>query len=357
MNVDPYLQFLSYCIDDSLELPESAKNMDWKKLMVWAERQSIVGIVYYGIEKSGKSLSIPFDILVQWVGYSQMIEAKSRLVNNRCVEICKKFDKEGFETCILKGQGNAMMYPKSLLRTPGDIDLYVSKKLQKSLKYIIRYVKGYNPKGRALYHHIDYGEYKGVEVEVHYRPSFMLNPIHNYRLQRWFMIHDSRLMVELPEDVGKIPVPSVDFNIVFQLSHVYNHLLHEGIGLRQIIDYYYVLKSDVKSKREEIAKTLAYLGLEKIAGAMMWILNEVLGLPEEYLILPKDEKRGRMLLAEIMKGGNFGHHDTENQKANNAFKKNLQRIKRDIRMMRYFPSECLWEPVFRIYHFFWRLKN
>ena len=89
----------------------------------------------------------------------------------------------------------------------------------------------------------------------------------------------------------------------------------------------------------------------------MWVLNEVLGLSEEYLIVPKDEKRGRVLLAEIMKGGNFGHYDVENQKANSAIKKNLQRIKRDMRMMRYFPSECLWEPVFRVYHYFWRLAH
>ena len=37
-------------------------------------------------------------------------------------------------------------------------------------------------------------------------------------------------------------------------------------------------------------------------------------------------------------------------------KKNWLRIRRDIRMMRYFPSECLWEPVFRVYHFFWRQR-
>ena len=107
---------------------------------------------------------------------------------------------------------------------------------------------------------------------------------------------------------------------------------------------------------DDVSNTLRYVGLDKIAGAMMWMLNEVLGLPEEYLIAPKDEKRGRVLLAEIMKGGNFGHYDAENQKANNAIKKNLQRIKRDMRMMRYFPSECMWEPVFRVYHYFWRQK-
>jgi len=72
--------------------------------------------------------------------------------------------------------------------------------------------------------------------------------------------------------------------------------------------------------------------------------------------VPKDEKRGKALLAEIMKGGNFGFYDAENQRANDRLKKNIQRLRRDLRMMKYYPSECLWEPVFRIYHFFWRMK-
>ena len=378
MNVNYFLQFLRYCLDDSLKLPESAKDMNWENMLAWAERQSIVGIVYYGIEKAGKSLSLPFEILVQWIGYSQMIKVKNQLVNNRCVEICQKFSNDGLETCILKGQGNAMMYPISLLRTPGDIDLYVLQKFQKSRKDIIRYVKEYNPKGRTLYHHIDYGEYKGVEVEVHYRPSFMLNPIHNYRLQRWFskMADDGWRMAELPEDAGSIRIPNGEFNIIFQLSHIYNHLLHEGIGLKQVVDYYYLLKTNTNHTHDtnevgfaettKIAELLKYMGLEKIAGAMMWVLGYLVhgegfmvhsSKRDDWMICEPDEKRGKVLLAEIMKGGNFGHYDVENQKANSAVKKNIQRVKRDIRMMRYFPSECLWEPFFRLYHWGWRLAH
>lgn len=99
-----------------------------------------------------------------------------------------------------------------------------------------------------------------------------------------------------------------------------------------------------------------YLGLEKIAGAVMWVLSEVLGLEEKYLIAPKKERLGRVLLAEILNGGNFGQYDLDNIKADSQLKKNWQRMKRDFRMMRYFPSECLWEPVFRVYHFLWRLR-
>ncbi len=378
MRIDTFLEFLRYSIGDAQQPPVSAKGIDWMDMMAWAESQAIVGVVYQGILKGGKALEIPFDALMEWVGYAQQIEAQNRLVNQRCIEIAAAFQKDGFETCILKGQGNAAMYPSPLLRNPGDIDLWVrrqnnderqsnrltsssrQKDIRTEIKEIIGFVKERNPEARALYHHIDLGEFKGVEVEVHYRPSFMNSPIYNHRLQRWFRCHtESTDTAELADGVGSINVPNWEFNVVFQLSHVYNHLLHEGIGLRQIIDYYYLLKTTnfTNFTNFEGHSLLRRLGLWDIAGAMMWVLNEVLGLEEKYLIAPKDERRGRLLLAEIMKGGNFGFYDVENQRADSQLKKNWLRIRRDLRMMRYFPSECLWEPLFRVYHFFWRMVH
>lgn len=383
-----YFAFLRYSINhDIVDLPEGVYSIDWRKMLSWAERQSIVGVIFNGIQKAGPALKIPKEVLLGWIGYVNQIESQNRLLNKRCVELTEFLAQNEFESCILKGQGNALLYDvrckkedgrcMALQRTPGDIDVWVMPMLMSdgrckkdNVKRVIRFAREKNPKAKACYHHVDYGDFNGVEVELHYRPSFMFNPVHNYRLQKWFckMADGGCLMAELPDGVGSIPIPKREFNIVFQLSHVYNHLLHEGIGLRQVIDYYYLLKmrndkGEMSNENEKLVMTLKYLGLEKIAGAMMWVLGYLVhgegdmvhGLKrEEWMICEPDERRGRVLLAEIMKGGNFGQYDSENQKANSAIKKNLQRIKRDMRMMRYFPSECLWEPVFRIYHFIWR---
>jgi len=366
-NLKQYFDVIRYAIEPDRDIVPSVDGIDWQGLYRFSCEQAIAGVVFEGIRRLGEhGVKPPFGLLMEWVGTAEQIKGRNKAVNEAVFALFQELNSDGLRGCVLKGQGNNLKYSNVYTRTPGDIDVWVKMSKGRSLKNdvrgIIRYVRKQYHQARAVYHHIDYGSYKDVEVEVHYRPSFMFNPIHNSRLQKWFRDNaDEQFqhVAELPDGVGAIAVTTTEFNIIFQLSHIYNHLLHEGIGLRQIIDYYYLLrnaKDKLKIENGELIITLRYLGLEKIAGAMMWVLNEVLGLPEKYLIASKDEKRGRLLISEIMKGGNFGHYDDNNRKATTAVKKNAQRLKRDFRMMCYFPSECLWEPIFRVYHYFWRLR-
>ena len=358
--MEKYLEFLRYSLSDSLSLPESVKDIDWMEMMGWAEKHAIVGVLFHGIQKAGKEISIPFDTLMEWVGYANQIEMQNRLLNQRCIELSATLKEQGFDTCILKGQGNALMYPNPLLRTSGDIDIWTRGK---SIRDTIQFAKRKNPAGKALYHHVDYGLFGEIEVEIHYRPTYRNNLFANCRLQKWIKENEGAQFNherELPEDDGKITVPTWEFNVVFQLCHVLNHIMFEGIGLRQIMDYYFLLKSgnsnQFRMENGELRDSLRHLGLEKIAGAMMWVLREVLGLEEKYLIAAVDERRGRFLYEEIMQGGNFGQYDQRVNHHVGKLTKNLQRLKRDLRLFRFFPSECLWEPVFRTYHFLWRMK-
>lgn len=373
--MDLFFEIVQVALGVRNNLSRKPSEGDWTKIFEVSKTQSVIGLTFYSIEKlSCEGLKPPTSMLYEWIGISEQIRLRNLSMNKNIVSLFGKLNSEGFECCLLKGQGNAVLYDSvsrkdnggfellALLRQPGDIDVWLRdvRRNRVDVRGTIRYVKEKKPYAKACYHHIDLGLYNGTEVEVHYRPSFMFNPIHNSRLQKWFCANTDEQFkheAELPDGVGAISVPSTEFNIIFQLSHIYNHLLHEGIGMRQIIDYFYVLKSNTNRTNDtNICDTLRNLGLEKIAGAVMWVLHEKLGLPEERLIAPMDERRGKILLEEVMRGGNFGHYDTENAKATSRLKKNVQRIKRDLRMMRYFPSECLWEPVFRVYHWMWRVR-
>ena len=445
---DNFFQLLRLSIGASSRLPE-IEPQEWGEIYGIAKKQSLLGNVFDGIEKMGNDVRMDSDLLMTWVGKSKLIERRNSQLNEAVVKVSEYFKKKGFETCILKGQGNALMYPNPQHRNPGDIDIWVSGKDSD----VIRFVHSIAPNEKASYHHIDFPAYKGISVEVHYRPCYLQNFVHNARLQRFFRERAEEQFSHLIDGgCGAFAVLTSDFNVVYQLVHVFGHLFQEGIGLRQIVDYYFVvcdfykvkgnfskitpslftikegstafpkplspqgtgdvtapprrsepLRSKVGGPSEvspecltqqscdclcgvnrlavEIAgdvaedlflsdgvscaddvldslqKKLKRLGLFQFAGAMMYVLHEVLGLEEEKMIAPMDERRGRMLLEEILASGNFGKYDERYSFGHGAWGHNAQRLFRDLRLVRYYPAEALSEPFFRTWHFLWRMRH
>ena len=350
-----FFDFIRFCIGSESELPSSLKEADWNELYAIAQKQALVGILFDGIERFPSSdMGISRDLLLQWMAQCQMLEKANMRLNDAAIQVSEWFGKKGFRTCILKGQGNALLYPNGLHRTPGDIDIWV----EGGDKRVISFVRSISPHEKACYHHIEFPSYKGVEIEVHYRPSFLLCFWHNRRLQNYYeRVKEEQFShrVRLGEQ-GEIAIPTDEFNLIFQLTHIYAHLMNEGIGLRQLLDYYFVLQhADIKNV-VELQRNLKHIGLWKFAGAVMYIVKEVFGMAESKLIVPTNEKYGKFVLNEVLEAGNFGTYDKRNCFGRSKLGHNIQRIYRDIRLMSYFPAEALSEPIFRVWHYFWR-KN
>ena len=352
-----FFDFLRFCIGSDSEIPSSLKEADWKELYAIAQKQCLVGVLFDGIKKlPAEHVEMEKELLLRWMAESQMLEKANVRLNDAAIQVSEWFRKKGFRTCILKGQGNALMYPNPYSRTPGDIDIWV----EGGDKQVIYFVRSISPHEKTCYHHIEFPSYKGVEVEVHYRPSFLLCFYNNRKLQKYYeRVKEEQFShrVMLGEQ-GEIAIPTAEFNLIFQLTHIYAHLMNEGIGLRQILDYYYVLISDDLSLiRDRVQKELKELGLWKFAGGIMYIMQEVFGMPASQLMVRPNEKYGKFVLNEVLEAGNFGRHDARNRFGRSQLGHNLQRIYRDMRLVRYFPAEALCEPLFRIWHFFWRMKN
>ena len=434
-----FFDFLRFCIGSAKEIPDSLKEADWKELYAIAQKQCLVGVLFDGIKKlPAEYVGMKKELLLQWMADSQMLEKANVRLNDAAIQVFEWFRKKGFRTCILKGQGNALMYPNPYSRTPGDIDIWV----EGGDKRVISFVRSISPHEKACYHHIEFPSYKGVEVEVHYRPSFLLRFWHNRKLQKYYeRVKEKQFShrVMLGEQ-GEIAIPMVEFNLIFQLTHIYAHLMNEGIGLRQLVDYYYVLcdfykvyqnfskthpssltlkggstafpkplspqgtgdvtapprrseplrskvggpkrsspdcagwdrlsiegdnsagsttavTSSASTALDVVQKELKELGLWMFAGGIMYIMQEVFGMPASRLIVPPNEKYGKFVLNEVLEAGNFGRHDARNRFGRSQLGHNLQRVYRDIRLIKYFPAEALSEPIFRVWHFFWRMKN
>ena len=350
-----FFQLVRYAIDERNPAPQIGAE-EWEAMYDMVRKQSITGVVFEAVPRMDQDVSIPRQLKMKWFFQVNKIKNRNILVNQCSAKLVDMFRQEGFECCVLKGQGNAMMYPNPYIRISGDIDLQVKG----GREMVVQYVKKRFPHTKTAYQHVDYPIFKKVPVEVHYLPVYMNNPVYNRRLKKWFDDQSDEMYgheVALPDGEGQITVPSLRFNLVFQMAHLMHHFLDEGIGLRHMLDYYYLLQRVYQEKMsiDGLADLFDRLGLRKFAGAVMYIMHDVLGLEEKYLIVPADKGRGETLLEEILRGGNFGKHSglTEHSLASKHFLKYW----RTMHFIREYPAEALCEPVFRTWHFFWRLKH
>ena len=368
-----FFDFLRFCIGSAKEIPGSLKEVDWKELYAIAQKQALLGVLFYGIKRLPKELAPEQKLLMQWMMMAEMIRKQNSKLFLDSVKVCQNFENEGFANCILKGQGNALLYPDPYMRTPGDIDIYLAG----GRKRVMQYINKVCPNQVMRYHHVDFPVMK-TAIEVHFTPSYMFCPIHNNRMQKWFkevMGEQCNHRVSLPDGYGEIHVPQVSFNVIYILSHLHRHIFTEGIGLRQILDYYFVLlkwhtdltnltnsnnslpqMTQINTDLDALRHKLKYLGLWKFAQAVMFVMKEVFGLSEDRMIAPMDEREGRFLLDEIMRGGNFGQYDTRLGSKENEGKlhRYLRMSLRNLRFVKHYPTEALSEPLFRTWFALWK---
>lgn len=368
-----FIDFLRFCIGSAKEIPDSLKEADWKELYCIAQKQALLGVLFYGIRRLPKELAPEQKLLMQWMVMAEQIRKQNIRLFLDSIKVCKNFENKGFANCILKGQGNALLYPDPYMRTPGDIDIYLAG----GRKRVMQYINKVCPNQVMRYHHVDFPVMK-TAIEVHFTPSYMFCPIHNRRMQKWLeeeMGEQCNHRVSLPDGYGEIHVPQVSFNVIYILSHLYRHIFTEGIGLRQLLDYYFVLvkwhtdltnltdsnksfpqMTQIYTDLDTLRHELKYLGLWKFAQAVMYVLHEVFGLSEDWMIAPMDEREGKFLLDEIMRGGNFGQYDDRmgskvgESKIHRYFRMNL----RNLRFVKHYPTEALSEPLFRTWFAVWK---
>lgn len=368
-----FFRLLRFALGNETDCPKMHL-IEWQEMFRIAKKQAITGFIGSAlkniggdvlIEKDVKSQDAFTDLVMEWMGEVVKIAHRNQKVNNDVIEEFRKLKSKGLQCCLLKGQGNALMYPNPYARTPGDIDVWVRFKNQandgENIRRIIKQVKAESPESVAAYHHIDAPDINGTPVEVHYRPHFMLSFIYNNRLQKYFADNmDEQFSHYVKFEDTMIAVPTPEFNAVFQLSHIFNHLTHEGIGLRQILDYYFVLQrlSEQAVDRCKLSKTLNRLGLFNFAGAIMWILVNILGMDDKWAIADLDEKRGRFVINEIVQGGNFGRYDSRSEVKyfDNPIIVQYRHIMRNVHLFEFFSHHALVEPIARGVLFFKRKK-
>ena len=388
--------FIQIAIGNRKSLSATINDSDWLRLFEFCKSQYILGIGYTAVEKlHNQGLICPSSLEEQWRALVHKIEKQNEVINKACADISRQYKHDGFFTCILNSQGSLLNYPEELRmrRMPGDIDVWASPfcdisvavqtgsndveyAVYNGFRAVREYVKmqhclaGNNDMPKQNYHHIDAPTMDGTEVEVHFRAAHLYSPLRNWRLQKWMNEHADECMKNKTHLGFAMPTSSV--NVIYQMTHMYKHHIDGGLGFRHLMDYYYALRvwhndvmecKDLQSQgmwceglgtpmmsNNEVMATLRSFGMAKFSAAVMYVLNVVFAMSTHYYICEPNEKEGKILLAEIMNSGNFGHYDSGKP---NVYQHRLQyhiwKFKRIFRLAMIYPEEALWEPVFRVW--------
>lgn len=366
MKAHIFFRLIRVAIGTAQDVDYTPTAEDWQQLYQLAERQALIGIAFAGVqalkrENLERVKLLPQALRMKWLASAVAIHKRNELMNRRCAELQCILTARGVRSSIFKGQANLPYYTRvsgaelAMLRQPGDIDVWVSGGKQ----MVLRLVQQLAPTREVRETHAHLELFDDVEVEAHYRPGLIRNFLTNARLQRFFARQEAACMEHItgiPEEADncRVVTPVWTFDAVHQLTHIFHHFFTEGVGLRQCLDYCYLLRNCPAGTREkeDLRHAVSSLHMSRFAGALMWVLAEVFGLPEDRMPWKPNEKDGAFLLQEIMQGGNFGRYDARyNLKRMNPAESLFRITRRNLSLLRFAPFDWFWSPLWRIWHF------
>ena len=339
---------------------------EWDKLYRMSKKQSLVGISFAGIQRVVEYEKIyhcgmPELLYFTWMGMAAKIQQRNEVVNRQCVELQEKLSADGFRSYIMKGQAVGSLYGQiGLLRQSGDIDVF----LEGGLNKVLAYARTYGGVAKVNELEMSVSIFPDTEVEFHYRPFIMRNPFKNRRLLKYFESQEKKqfsnyLILDKEKELS-ICAPTVEFNLVHQLVHTYHHFITEGVGLRQLMDYYFVVQASNAEDIRECKKIVENLGLNRFASALMWVIKTVFVGHDNDIFFPwrPNEKDGRLLLEEILLSGNFGHADERAKNIQTSKWKAFWYVNgKTFRFWRFDHWAWFWSPLWRCYYFAWRIMK
>ena len=348
-----FFELLQVALGNRERLSRVPSDKEWEEIYDESGRQAVTGLLLHGIDRLPAEQRPSQALLLQWIGEGQVIEQQNRVLDERCCQLLKNLEEQGVRGTILKGQGIDLLYSENLrpLRQSGDIDVYVDCGLKRALEFA--HSMGQNSV-EWDYKHLHLNVWDDTEVEMHHRVEVLLNLWKNRRLQKWFKTNTALLFCHDYD----ITTPTLVFNVFYILLHIYRHFLYEGVGLRQIVDYYFVLRS-VNLEKQSVGyalDTVSNFGIDKFAGGLMWVMKDALGMPEEWMLWEPDRKEGDNILKQVMEGGNFGHYKKKNKKIGGKFGTFLRICSNNMHLFIHYPSDTIWAPFYFTCLKLWKIK-
>lgn len=368
-----FFELLQVSLGTREKLSRVPSAREWEAIYNLAEEQAIVGVMLSGLERLPVEQLPPLEVKLQWIGDAQIIQQCNSDMDEVVVALCKEMEEEGIRMLVFKGQTLAVLYPDASLRQSGDIDYYIWKEdWEKALSWLKKKVE----RGETDYYEdnttikdVQYG-YKDVAYEMH---RMLVSFSTKKHLKYW----ENEVVPSIWNNVAyatvngyEVPTLPLEINLLYVFIHIFEHLISDGVGLRQFVDWYYLMEVAGRSsagsptaRNEEFVAVLEQhlkgVGLLKAYSGLGAILTDYLRMPEDkfpFEISEDDHRQAAKLMKNILEMGNFGHNVeyTQNKGVIHGIQ-HLGRVYHQARLFgHYAPAESWW----KLFGFFpWWVKK
>lgn len=369
-------RLLQFAIGNIDEFTFHLTNKEWNELLQECKLQKVVAIVFSGIQKLPEDQMPSPDLYDKWQKVALMENERWKKVTEICRKTCETHDKNGYDSCVLK--------PCCEYSDPRDVDILCwSKDKKDGQRNIIEYVNfqyvasTHHIKPKMVRNFIDI-EAGNIPVEVRFKSDYLNCPWYNNRFEAWVreMVERARPPespcvggldevrgegLERPSKspcIGRLAELPDEFFVVYQLLHLYRKLFCEGIRLGHLLEYYYTLREfgdkrlegrdgseEVRDLRLEVMHVIERLGMKKFAGSVMYVLQTVFAMPDEYLICKPNNRNGSFVLNITMMAGEYTRYieRTRTLKHLGRIGHHLYWLKRNRPFITQYPAEMFFE--------------
>ena len=311
-----FFKLLQVALGTREEFSRVPNAQEWEKLYEEAENQAIVGILLTGLERLPAEMLPPLELKLQWIGEVQIIQHENKMKDKAVVNLCRKMEETGIRVFVFKGQTLAAIYPDSSLRQSGDIDFFVHPDdWEKASKWAAEF-SGEDIKNTNSLKHVEWNK-EEVQYEMHNLLATFTSPRHR---KYWKKVEKELWQTSWTVNIEGYDVPTLSpvYNILYVFVHLFQHFIKDGIGLRQIVDWYMLLTIyRLEANDVELLEChLNGLGLRKAFIGFGAILTDYLELEPEsfpFAISAEEHKEAPLLIENILELGNFGQNHTYSQ--------------------------------------------
>ena len=395
-------RLLQFAIGNIDEFTFHLSNKEWNELLQECKLHNVLGVTFSGIQKLPEEQMPPSELLAKWQEDAQKEKERREKVAEICRKACETHEKNGFSSCVLmprfsKVRGEGVEVGAQSLEVsderfevrggnPRDVDILCwSKDKKDGKRMIVEYVNfqyvasTHHIKPKVVRNLIDI-EAGNIPVEVRFKSDYLNCPWYNSRFEAWVreMVDKARPPespcvggldegrgegLERPSKspcIGRFAELPDEFFVVYQLLHLYRKLFCEGMRLGHLVEYYYTLR-EFGDKRVEVSgeslgvrdkglEIIERLGMKKFAGSVMYVLQTVFAMPDEYLICKPDARHGSFVLNITLMAGEYTRYieRTRTLKHLGRIGHHLYWIKRNRPFMTQYPAEMFFELYKRI---------